>query len=144
MHNNLQKTEDIANQMQTTGSGYDLLRYVCLPDLLGKDATTILYILGKNMARQIKWESLDQIKDFFYKIGWGELVDVKEKRREYIFELTGAAITQRMKQDIITDYRLEAGFLAEAIQQLKQLDCECIDEIKSRKNVVELKVLLSK
>lgn len=144
MHSNLQKIEDITNVMQTTGSGYDLLRYVCLPDLLGKDATTILYVLGKNMARQLEWNSFEQVKTFFYKTGWGELIDVKEKRSEHIFTLTGSAITRRMKHDIVTDYRLEAGFLAAAIQQIKGVDCECSEEIKTRKNMVELRVLFTR
>ena len=135
---------DQVEQLQTTGSGYDLLRYVCLPDLLGKDANTILYVLGKNIARQIEWESIDQVADFFYKTGWGSLTDVKEKRREHIFELSGSAVTQRMKADIVEDYRLESGFLAEAMQQIKGVPCECSEEIKERKNFVEFHVLTTK
>ncbi|GAA5416280.1 uncharacterized protein YslB [Paraliobacillus ryukyuensis] len=144
MHSNLQKIEEITENLQTNGCGYDLLRYVCLPDLLGKDATTILYVLGKNIARQLTWENYDQVKAFFYKTGWGELTEGKEKRGEHEFTLTGSAITQRMKRNLDTDYRLEAGILAEAMQQIKGIDCECREEIKPRKNCVEFKVIYIK
>ncbi|GGM27020.1 hypothetical protein GCM10011351_10970 [Paraliobacillus quinghaiensis] len=144
MHQNLNQTDQVVEKLQTTGSGYDLLRYVCLPDLLGKDANTILYVMGRNIAKQIKWETFDQVADFFYKTGWGSLTSVKEKRREYIFQLSGSSVTQRMKADIIEDYRLESGFLAEAIQQIKGIQCECTEEIKERKNFVEFHVLYNK
>ncbi|WP_240335349.1 YslB family protein [Paraliobacillus sediminis] len=144
MHHNLNMTDQVAEQLQTTGSGYDLLRYVCLPDLLGKDATTILYVLGKNIARQIEWQTFDQVVAFFNKTGWGTLADIKQKRSEHIFELTGEAITQRMKSDIVVDYRLEAGFLAEAFQQIKGQACECSEEIYPKKNIVAFHILYTK
>ncbi len=144
VHHNLNMTDQIAEQLQTTGSGYDLLRYVCLPDLLGKDATTILYVLGKNIARQIEWQTFDQVADFFNNTGWGSLTDIKQKRSEHIFELTGPAISQRMKSDLVVDYRLEAGFLAEAFQQLKGKPCECSEEIYPKKNTVAFHVLYTK
>lgn len=140
MHDNENKVEDIVTQLETTGSGYDLLRYVCLPDLLGKDANTILYVLGKNIARKIEWHSLGQVVDFFKQTGWGSLEIGKEKRSEQVFILLGRSVSSRMKMDITTDYRLEAGFLAAAMEKLNGFPCECIDEIKPRKNYIELRV----
>lgn len=144
VHHNLNKTYQVVEDLQSTGSGYDLLRYVCLPDILGKDANTILYVMGKNIARQIEWKTFDQVADFFIKTGWGTLTDIKEKRREHIFELSGPIITQRMDSDIVIDYRLEAGFLAEAFQQLKGQACECSEEIHIKKNSVSFHVLYIK
>ncbi|MCZ0704583.1 putative hydrocarbon binding protein [Natronobacillus azotifigens] len=140
MHENLKQVENVVSQLQSTGSGYDLLRYVCLPDLLGKDANTILYVLGKNIAREIEWKSIEQIVEFFYLTGWGTLETTKEKRAEQIFTLQGRAVTNRMKQDIAIEYRLEAGFLAAAMEKLNGFACECTDEAKPRKNYIELRV----
>ncbi|WP_067843340.1 YslB family protein [Amphibacillus sediminis] len=140
MHDNITKIEAIVEKMETTGSGYDLLRYVALPDLLGKDAPTILYVLGKNLARQIKWSSIDQVIIFFKNTGWGALELVKEKRSEHIFKLQTKAISNRYALGIETDYRIEAGFLAAAMEQIKQYSCECIEEEKPKKNYVELRV----
>lgn len=132
--------EKVVNQLETNGAAYDLLRYVALPDLLGKDAHTILYVLGKNLSRQIEWKSIGHICEFFYKTGWGSLELLKEKRSEHIFKLQTKAITQRHELGIDTEYRIESGFLAAALEQLNDFSCECIEEVKPRKNYVELRV----
>ncbi|MRH42927.1 DUF2507 domain-containing protein [Aquibacillus halophilus] len=144
MQKNQQNIDEILNHIHTSGSGHDILRYVCLPDLLGKDANTILYVMGKNLARNIKLESIDDIINFFKKAGWGNLILMKEKRRELIFELTGDTISQRNQQDIDTEYRLESGFLAEAMQQVKNADCECVEENRTKKQLVQFNVIYSK
>lgn len=144
MHKNIEQVESLVNELHTSGSGYDILRYVCLPDLLGKEANTILYVLGKNLARNLNPSTIEEVINFFNKTGWGELVQVKEKRREFIFELTGEPITKRIKADILTEYRMEAGFLAQSIEQIKSISCECIDEIKRKKNRIQFNVIYSK
>ncbi|WP_186576223.1 YslB family protein [Aquibacillus kalidii] len=144
MHKNSDNLNSIVDQLHTSGSGYDLLRYVCLPDLLGKDTQSILYVLGKNIARKMTFTSIEEIYDFFLKTGWGHLTLIKEKRREFIFELTGEAITNRIESKIEQDYRIESGFLAEAIQQLKSIPCECIEELKNKKGFVQFNVIYSK
>ena len=140
MQNKSEQIEKIINHIETTGSGYDLLRYVALPDLLGKDAPIILYVMGKNLARAQAFESIEQIADFFKKAGWGSLEHIKEKRAEDIFKLQTRVISGRHQLKIETDYRLEAGFLAAAMEQIRSFQCECTDEEKPRKNFVELRV----
>ncbi|SEO81137.1 Protein of unknown function [Amphibacillus marinus] len=140
MHENMKKIDKIVNELETTGTGYDLLRYVALPDLLGKDAAQILYVLGKNMARELAFSSVGEISGFFYKTGWGSLELIKEKRAEHIFKLQTRAISQRYHAGIVTDYRLEAGFLAAGMEQLNNYSCECVEEEKPKKNYVEFRV----
>ncbi|WP_407269151.1 YslB family protein [Radiobacillus sp. PE A8.2] len=131
------------NQLQTTGAGHDLLRYVCLPDLLGKDAKNILYVMGKNLARTYHLDSLESVVDFFAQMGWGTLELKKEKRNELVFELTGQPIAQREEAKLPVEYRLEAGFLAQAIQQINETACECLDERKGKKQMVVFQVINS-
>lgn len=136
----MKQIKSVVEQLDTSGSGYDLLRYVALPDLLGTDAATILYVLGKNLARAMEWKSIDEIIDFFYKTGWGTLEMMKEKRSEHIFKLQTRVISKRYELGIETDYRLESGFLAAAMETLYQYNCECVEEEKPKKNYVELRV----
>lgn len=140
MNKNIEQIEKIVDGIETTGSGYDLLRYVALPDLLGKDAPLILYVMGKNLARAQSFESIEQVGEFFYKVGWGSLELIKEKRAEHIFKLQTRVISERHRLGIETDYRLEAGFLAAAMEQMLSFQCECFEEEKPRKNYVELRV----
>src|SRR5699024_7834637 len=133
MKNNIKYIESIATELETTGTGYDLLRYVALPDLLGEDASVILYVMGKNLARASALKSIEEVSAFFHKTGWGSLELVKEKRSEQIFKLQTRAITERDRLGIETDYRLESGFLAASLEQIHSIRCECIEEKKPRK-----------
>ncbi|WP_226036488.1 YslB family protein [Aquibacillus saliphilus] len=144
MEINQKNTNELLNHIHTSGSGYDLLRYVCLPDLLGRDANSILYVMGKNLARNVKVQTIDDLKNFFVKTGWGNLILLKEKRRELIFELTGDAISKRSQLDITIDYRLEAGFLAESIQLIKDCPCECVEESNKKKQLTQFNVMYTK
>lgn len=117
--------------------GNDVLRYICLPDLLGKDSSTVLYIMGKNLARKIQPESVEAIIEYFQLFNWGNLHQIKEKRREVYFELSGTAVEQRFKLLDEVDYRLEAGFLAESMEQMNKLACECFTDVKPKKKLVQ-------
>jgi hypothetical protein len=130
----------IAN-LHITGSGYDLLRYIGLPDMLGKDKDLILYVLGKNLAAKSDWVNQEEVIEFFRHVGWGELVLVKEKRRGYIFELNGDVVLARLETIEDIEFRLEAGFLAYVMEQLTGKLCECIAEIK--KDTVTFQVMYS-
>ncbi len=120
----------ILANLQTTSSGYDLLRYIGLPDMFGKETDFILYILGKNLARKSEWISTEELQEFFLHVGWGELFLVKEKRRGYIFELAGEIVRSRLETIQQIEFQIEAGFLADAMEQITKKDCECLPEIK--------------
>ncbi|WP_138415444.1 YslB family protein [Aquibacillus sediminis] len=135
--------QKMVTDIVSTGSGYDLLRYYCLPDLLGKDTKRVIYVMGKNIARETSQMSVDDIIQFFNDVGWGYLTLKKEKRKELIFELTGETITNRIDQEFDVDYRLEAGFLAQAVEQVKEKYCECIEEVNTKKKFVQFTVYFS-
>src|SRR5699024_11832323 len=88
--------------------------------------------MGKNLARKFEFETLEDIYYFFQQIGWGNLELVKERRRELIFHLLSDSVVHRLQAPFEADFRLEAGFLAEAIQQLEETECECIEDINHR------------
>lgn len=144
MESNLENLpKDIFEELFTQGSAYDLIRYVSLPELLGEDTYTMLYFIGKNLARKFTFESVEEIINAFYKLGWGHLELVKERQKSYTFHLMSDSIVQRLQAPFKTEFRLEAGFLAAAMQQLERTECECVEKVKKRIHQVELKVILT-
>ncbi|MCP3025503.1 YslB family protein [Halobacillus sp. A5] len=132
-------TENISS-LVATGAGFDMLRYFTLPDFLGKDAPYLLYFMGKNIARETSLETFEELYEFFQYMGWGELQLVKEKRRELVFHLQGHIVEKRLNQKIYQiDFRLECGFLAEAVQSITGDTYECIEEILTKENIIEIK-----
>lgn len=123
--------------LQSSGAGYDILRYLGLPELLGTESNTLLYFLGRNLARKFEFNSMEDIVHLFEQLGWGYLEIVKEKKETIIFQLMSDAIVQRLKAPIDTEFRLEAGFLAEAYQRIDNSDCECTEEINSKLFLVQ-------
>ncbi|MBM7555030.1 YslB family protein [Thalassobacillus pellis] len=125
-----------------TGAGYDLLRYYTLPDLLGKEAPFILYCMGKNLARKTEISSQEDILEFFQHFGWGKLSIIQEKKHETIFELSGHVIEKRLQNPLFeVDYRMEAGFLAESMKIVKDVECECMEELHKKKYTVTFSVI---
>ncbi|MCJ0931680.1 YslB family protein [Virgibacillus halodenitrificans] len=123
--------------LQSSGAGYDILRYLGLPEILGTETNTLLYFLGRNLARKFEFNSMEDIAHLFEQLGWGYLEIVKEKKETIIFQLMSDAIVQRLKAPIDTEFRLEAGFLAEAYQRIDNSDCECTEEINSKLFLVQ-------
>ncbi|MCP3030509.1 YslB family protein [Halobacillus sp. A1] len=131
-------TENISS-LVATGAGFDLLRYYSLPDFLGKEAPSLLYFMGKNIARETTISTFEELYEFFQYMGWGELQLVKEKRKEMIFNLQGHIVEKRLNQKMFkVDFRLECGFLAEILKSLTEDTYECIEEINSKENIVEI------
>ncbi|WP_082233657.1 DUF2507 domain-containing protein [Halobacillus massiliensis] len=132
------KTENISS-LVATGAGYDLLRYYTLPDFLGKEAPYLLYFMGKNIARETKLETFDELYDFYQYMGWGELKLVKEKKRATTFHLYGHIVEKRLTQNIFpVDFRLECGFLSEILSRLTNDTYECMEEILQKDRIIEI------
>ncbi|MEW9675451.1 DUF2507 domain-containing protein [Lentibacillus sp. L22] len=129
------------DELQTSGAGYDVLRYMALPELLGSESDTLFYFLGKNLARKLELSSIDDIYQAFDKLGWGRLELVKEKRRELIFHLMADSVVNRIQGPFPVEFRIEAGFLAEALQLVKGVPCECVEEIHHKIYQVEFSVV---
>lgn len=113
--------------------GYELLREVLIPTILGKETSAILYWAGKDLARQYPLQTLDDTIDFFAKAGWGSLTVKTEGKNELEVELTSPVIKERLqKKNMATTFQLEAGFLAQQMEQLKNVVAECYEHPKKR------------
>ncbi|HLR67139.1 DUF2507 domain-containing protein [Virgibacillus alimentarius] len=134
----------LLDDLHTSGAGYDILRYISLPELLGTESKTLLYFIGRNLARKLDITSLEDIYDIYEKLGWGKIELVKEKKRELIFHLMDDAIVYRLKSPLNSEFRLEAGFLAEAIQIIKGNECECIEKVNHKIYQIEFTVVYTK
>lgn len=71
--------------LQSSGAGYDILRYLGLPEILGTESNTLLYFLGRNLARKFEFNSMEDIAHLFEQLGWGYLEIVKEKKKQLFF-----------------------------------------------------------
>lgn len=131
----------ILNDLNISGAGHDVLRYVGLHDLLGDEALSLLYFMGKNLARKFEINSIDDIYYFFDKMGWGKLELIKEKKKRLTFTLLADSVVHRLKSPIETEFRLEAGFLSESIQLVNGQECECIEEINYKIHQIEFTVV---
>ncbi len=138
----MKKIDQLQTMYEDTGihPGYDLLRYMALPDLLGKDQDTVLYILGKNTSRSLELTSVDALVSTFLLLGLGELVHVKEKRSEDLFTLTSPLITARKTAEIKQAYHFESGVIAGTMETIHGFQCEAEETIKPKKGMVEFTV----
>lgn len=122
--------------IQMPAFGYELLREVLLPDILGQDYPQMLYWAGKSMARKYPVQSTEELISFFLAAGWGNLELVQDKKNEMEFELSGDMIQLRFKKSNDISFQLEAGFVAEQLQQMNNHITETYEQIKKRANKV--------
>ena len=116
--------------------GYDLIREDVLTEILGQDRPEIMYWAGKRLARKYPLFTLEEIYKFFRDAGWGNLQLTKDGRRTMAFSLAGDVIQHRLQTRTGSSFRLEAGFLAEQIQQQKKVLAECSEEIDKKKSTI--------
>ena len=112
--------------------GYELIREELLPNILGKDASHILYWAGKDLARKYPLKNIDEIFDFFVKAGWGHLSIKREGKQMLEFELTSPIVTERIKKREQSTFQIEAGFLAQQVEQQKKVVAEAYEHPKKR------------
>ncbi|WP_121611497.1 YslB family protein [Mesobacillus foraminis] len=120
--------------------GYELIRDVLLPELLGKDAPEILYWAGKRLARKFPLGTMEEIKHFFINAEWGHLNIKEEKRSEMVLELTGEIISARLKNNSNLSFQLEAGFLAQQLESQKKLAAETFEHPTKRSGKIQFTV----
>ena len=121
---------------QIPAFGFELLREVLLPDLLGRDLPQILYWAGKGLARKHPVNSIEELFEFFKIAGWGNLALLHNKKNEMEFELSGEFISLRFKKANAPTFQLEAGFLAEQLQMMNNYITETYEQEKKRANKV--------
>lgn len=131
----------LLSQLHTSGAGYDVLRYICLPKLLGTEANTILYFMGKELARSFNIQTINDIYEVSDKLGWGKMELIKERRNSITFTLMADAVFHRLKAPLKLDFRLEAGFVAESIRMIKGVECECTEKINHKIYQIQFKVV---
>lgn len=107
--------------------GYELIREVLLPDILGKDTPEILYWAGKRIARKYPLNNVDEIIQFFSRAAWGTLTVKAEKNDELEFELTSPLIISRVHSKAEHFFQLEAGFLAQQVEFQKEVVAETFE-----------------
>lgn len=133
----------ILDEFLPSSTGHDILRYLLLPELLGHNSDNLLYFAGRNLARKIELKELNDIYYAFQKLGWGNLELVKEKKNELSFLLMSDEIVKRLESSISTEFILESGFLAEAIEDVMNRKCECDVHINSRLFQINFKIIFT-
>lgn len=119
--------------------GYELIRSLLIPEILGKESATILYWSGRKIARQYPLDSEDKITKFFEQAGWGNLKLIESGKDKKVYECDSALIESRIKDHPASVlFTMEAGFLAEQIQKINGYVAEAYTDIHTgrRKNVV--------
>lgn len=120
--------------------GYELIREVLLPEILGNDTPEILYWAGKRLARKFPLNSYQDIINFFAKASWGRLEIMKEAKNELEIELISPLIVSRVKSKAEHFFQLEAGFLAQQIEQQKEMIAEAFEHPVKKSNKVKFTV----
>ncbi|MGD6832005.1 YslB family protein [Sutcliffiella halmapala] len=130
-----EQQEEMDTTLQVPVFGYELIRDMLLPDLLGKDHTQIIYWSGKQLARRFPIGTQEEISQFFKEAGWGELEIIEQKKHEIKYLLSGDMVKRRLELNKDAIFQLEAGFLAEQIQRQKGKTAEAIEEQKKRQEI---------
>jgi len=120
--------------------GHDVLRYVSMSQVFGEEKDSILYFIGRNLARRIAIETLDDLYYLFNKFRWGNLELIKDRRKTLTFHLMSDDVAERILSPFSVDFRLESGFLAEAIEKITRRPCECTETVNERLYRVQFKI----
>ncbi|MFW0781093.1 YslB family protein [Rossellomorea marisflavi] len=133
-----QKKEEVVESQSVPVFGYELIRDLLLPDILGKHTPDILYWGGKQLSRKFPLPSNDELISFFREAGWGDLAIVEQKKNEITFELSGEFVKRRNSLKSDASFKLETGFLAEFVQMQYKFVTEATDELHKRNQTVKI------
>lgn len=111
------------------------LRDILLPLILGDETEGISYWAGKQLATKFPLESIADLSQFFEQINFGQLTLKKQKKNQYFFELTGPIVTKRITDFKTPDFQLEAGFMAQTLEQQLQVTAEAKATVENKKRV---------
>lgn len=105
--------------------GYEIMRDYILSSILGKHEEDVLYWAGKEVARKFPLFSMEEAVTFFSEAGWGNLILEKETKDSRTYILTGDAEVLKVESRC---FKIEAGFLAQQLQQHLGFLTECYEE----------------
>ncbi|SMH69782.1 conserved hypothetical protein [Latilactobacillus curvatus] len=111
------------------------LRDILLPSILGAENDAISYWAGKQLALQFPLDSFEDLCAFFEQINFGHLSLKKQKKEQYFFELTGPIVASRIADFNTPDFQLEAGFVAQILEQQLRIVTEAKATIENKKTV---------
>lgn len=120
--------------------GYELLREILIPELLGRDTPDLLYWAGKRIARLFPLNHLEEARTFFEKAGWGNLEIVSQDKHEMEYSISSELIEKRLSEKGKCSFQLEAGYLAQQHEQLKKVITEAFEDPKRRGKKVKITV----
>ncbi|MGP7816759.1 YslB family protein [Niallia sp. 01092] len=120
--------------------GYELIREILIPDLLGRDTPELLYWAGKRIARMFPLEHIEEARNFFEKAGWGTLEVSKQSKYEMEYTLTSPLIEKRLREKGKCTFQLETGYLAQQHEHLKKVIAEAFEDPKRRDKKITITV----
>ncbi|MFD1428966.1 DUF2507 domain-containing protein [Lacticaseibacillus mingshuiensis] len=121
--------------------GQLMLRDLLLPELLGDEDTMIAYWAGRAMARRLPVEE-EALPELFTRLGLGDLKAAAAKRKSRTYLLSGTIVETRLKHFSTPDFRFEAGFLAQSLQQVMGIVVEANAESDPKLKQVTVTVAL--
>ena len=117
------------------------MRDLMLPNMLGEEQHNILYWAGRDLAAKLPVDET-AIPQLFTQVGFGALTPLKQKRQERQYLLAGDVVATRIRTYEDPDFQLEAGFLAQALQQVLGFAVEGCSAIQRREQNVVLTVVM--
>lgn len=117
--------------------GQTFLRDLLLPDLLGEQQSNILYWAGRELAIKLPTAEAD-VPALFEQAGLGTLSLLSSKKAERHYQLTGDVVQARLDHIDQPDFQLEAGFLAQLLQQDLGIVVEANSQPDAKRHSVEL------
>ena len=116
-----------------------LYRDCILSEILGKDASEILYWAGKRVSRRYDLSDIDDLPEFFRIAQFGQLKLISNRRKTVVCELSGQNVTDRIESSI-TEFTIESGIIAECIARENKTNAEAVANIDAKRKVVEIVV----
>ena len=117
------------------------LRDILLPTLLGEEQSNILYWAGRDLAAKIPTPEAD-LPTLFSQLGMGNLTLQTSKKQQRQYQLSGTVVAARIKDFDQPDFQLEAGLLAQLLQQQLGVVVEANSQINRHDQLVQLTVML--
>lgn len=109
-----------------------LLRDRLLPELLQDDESNVLYWAGKELARGISLTGITALETFFMEASFGLLTLISQADMTFQWRLEGPIVMARLQDNTSASFALEAGFLAEQVQQQLNIGAEAQWEVENQ------------